>query len=239
MTEIEKTKEDIAILQEKLQKLEEAEKQPNMVLLNQCKVDIVAYDKRIFYRIEYTDSFSGMYKWYEKEKTFYNLMPIRDNSYIFVLLEELYQNQVIKQKEKYTQKVNSPKEDYNIKVITDYLTGKARHKMNIVDNDGNDYKPTPQTHEQVAQGLRDAMKTAKAEGVFDKPKPETLYGVCMDWLDEFHTNEVQVTVSDLVDRIKDWLPATINDWGLSEWDEAWNSGYNYYRKTLMEKLGND
>jgi hypothetical protein len=37
MSEIEKTKEDIAILQEKLQKLEEAEKQPNMVLLNQCK----------------------------------------------------------------------------------------------------------------------------------------------------------------------------------------------------------
>ena len=74
----------------------------------------------------------------------------------------------------------------------------------------------------------------------DKPKPETLYGVCMDWWDEVHTNELRVTVSDLVDRIKDWLPDSIVDeCGLSEWDEAWNSGYNYYRKTLMEKLGND
>ena len=202
MTEIEKTKEDIAILQEKLQKLEEAEKQPNMVLLNQCKVDIVAYDKRTFYRIEYTDSLSGMYRWYEKEKTFYNLMPIRDESDIFVLLEDLYQSQVIKQKEEYPYKKYTP--------------------------------------EETEKSLKDAMKTAKQNGVFDEPKPETLYGVCMDWWDEVHTNELRVTVSDLVDRIKDWLPDSIVDeCGLSEWDEAWNSGYNYYRKTLMEKLGND
>ena len=33
------------------------------------------------------------------------------------------------------------------KVETDYLTGKARHKWNIVDKDGNDYKPTPQEPE--------------------------------------------------------------------------------------------
>lgn len=38
-------------------------------------------------------------------------------------------------------------EKWDIKVETDYLTGKARHKWNIVDKDGNDYKPTPQEPE--------------------------------------------------------------------------------------------
>jgi hypothetical protein len=38
-------------------------------------------------------------------------------------------------------------EEWDIKVETDYLTGKARHKWNIVDKDGNDYKPTPQEPE--------------------------------------------------------------------------------------------
>lgn len=193
-------KKNIAILQDKLQKLEEAEKEPDMMLLRQGKVDIVDYDRRTFYRVEYTDSFSGICKWYEREKTFSNLMPIQ-KSEVFVLLEDLYQNQVMKQKEEYPYKKYTP--------------------------------------EETEKSLKDAMKTAKEEGVFDEPKPETLYGVCMDWWDEFHTNEVQVTVSDLVDRIKDWLPATINDYGLSEWDEAWNSGFNYYHNCLMEKLGND
>ena len=31
----------------------------------------------------------------------------------------------------------------------------------------NDWKPTPQTPEEVADGLRDAMKQAKEDGVFD------------------------------------------------------------------------
>ena len=32
-----------------------------------------------------------------------------------------------------------------------------------------EYQPTPQTPEQVEQGLRDAMKQAKKDGVFDEP----------------------------------------------------------------------
>jgi len=37
----------------------------------------------------------------------------------------------------------------------------------------------------------------------------------------------------------EWLPDAVDDKGLcelSEWDEAWNSGYNSYRKYLMRKL---
>jgi hypothetical protein len=126
---IQQLKEDIAILQEKLQKLEEAEKEPDMMLLRQGKVDIVDYDRRTFYRIEYTDSFSGIYKWYEREKTFSNLMPIQDNSEVFVLLEEFYQHQVMKQKEEYPYKKYTP--------------------------------------EETEKSLKDAMKKAKEDGVFD------------------------------------------------------------------------
>ena len=56
MTEtIQTLKEDIAILQEKLRKLEEQD--PEMLLLRQGKIDIVDYDVKKYFRIEYTDSF--------------------------------------------------------------------------------------------------------------------------------------------------------------------------------------
>jgi hypothetical protein len=39
---------------------------------------------------------------------------------------------------------------------------------------GDDFQPTPQTPEQVADGLRAAMKQAKEDGVFDDPsKPRS------------------------------------------------------------------
>ena len=34
-----------------------------------------------------------------------------------------------------------------------------------------EYQPTPQTPEEVAEGLRDAMKQAKEDGVFTFPEP--------------------------------------------------------------------
>jgi len=164
MTEtIQQLKEDIAILQEKLQKLEEAEKEPDMMLLRQGKVDIVDYDRRTFYRVEYTDSFSGIYKWYEREKTFSNLIPIQDNSEVFVLLEEFYQHQVMKQKEKYPYKKYTP--------------------------------------EETEKSLKDAMKKAKEDGVFEKPTPQTLYDVIYKW--KYDTYDP--TCDTLVDMIEEWL----------------------------------
>ena len=88
-------------------------------------------------------------------------------------------------------------EKWDIKVETDYLTGKARHKWNIVDKDGNDYKPTPQTPEETAEGLRNAMRQAKKEGVFDEPtKP---MNEVLDRLENKYEND------DVVNRIlKKW-----------------------------------
>ena len=70
--------------------------------------------------------------------------------------------------------------DWEIKVETDYRTGKARHKTRIVDKDGNDYKPEPltteellkpkwepksQSEEEVADGLKEAFREAVKQGI--------------------------------------------------------------------------
>ncbi len=53
MTEtIQQLKEDIAILQEKLNKLEELENQPKMNLHNEGEFSIVSYDNRTYYRLQ-------------------------------------------------------------------------------------------------------------------------------------------------------------------------------------------
>jgi thiamine pyrophosphate-dependent acetolactate synthase large subunit-like protein len=103
---------------------------------------------------------------------------------------------------------------------------------------GSEYQPTPQTPEQVAQGLRDAMKQAKAEGVFDEPEPKeaTLYDLIADWWDEIFVNgnPSGQNIESLVEKISEWLPdAIVTDIGRSE---LWNAGYNAYRKILMGKL---
>ena len=71
--EIKKLKEDIAVLQEKLNKLEEIEKQPKMTLENEGEFSIVSYDGYVYYRLEYpTDVI-----WYRKSMVG-RLEPIKD-----------------------------------------------------------------------------------------------------------------------------------------------------------------
>ena len=110
MTEtIQQLKEDIAILQEKLNKLEEAEKEPNMMLMRQGKVDIVDYDTKTYYRIEYTDSFSGAYVWFVRRRGEDYIRQVRDVN-VYGVLEDYYQKQVLKQKEDYPYKKYTPDE---------------------------------------------------------------------------------------------------------------------------------
>ena len=105
--EIRKTKEDIAIIQHKLDKLE-AKKLSEMLLMRQGVCDFVNYDNNRYLRIEFTDSFSGVNFWYKVNGfTLIRLMsPGPYNK-----LEEIYQQQVIKQKEEYPYKTQSPKSE--------------------------------------------------------------------------------------------------------------------------------
>ena len=108
MTEtIQQLKEDIAILQEKLQKLEEQD--PEMLLLRQGKIDIVDYDGKKYFRIEYTDSFADAYSWYVRKVGEDAIRPVRDVN-VYAPLEELYQKEVVKQKDDYPYKKYTPQE---------------------------------------------------------------------------------------------------------------------------------
>ena len=157
MTEtIQTLKEDIAILQEKLRKLEEQD--PEMLLLRQGKVDVVDYDGKKYFRIEYTDSFADAYSWYVRRVGEDAIRPVRDVN-VYAPLEELYKKEVVKQKDDYPYKKYTP--------------------------------------EETAEGLRNAMRQAKKEGVFDEPtKP---MNEVLDRLENKYEND------DVVNRmLKKW-----------------------------------
>jgi hypothetical protein len=200
MTEtIQQLKEDIAILQEKLRKLEEQD--PEMLLLRQGKIDIVDYDGKKYFRIEYTDSFADAYSWYVRKVGEDAIRPVRDVN-VYSPLEELYQKEVLKQKDDYPYKKYTP--------------------------------------EETAEGLRNAMRQAKKEGVFDKPKPmnevldrlenkyendvsenkqkpKTLYDILYRWWMDIFCNpiyrdwDMETSIEDLVDRIEFWNMRIKND----------------------------
>ena len=136
---IQQTKEDIAILQEKLKKLEELE-------IQKSKTPI----EKAYY-------------------TVYNYYPLFDT------------------------------DGYDGSRWNGFLTGYYAGYEEAVKNNKN-FEPTPQTPEQVEQGLRDAMKQAKEDGVFDEPKPETLY--------EALTNieYIGCCYDDILDAVRCWLP---------------------------------
>lgn len=99
-TEIQQLKEDISILQEKLQKLEEIEKQPRMNLQQEGEYAVVSYHDKVYYRLEGEVTFS----WYIKKGVSVGypvptLMMVNDAE-TERLLEGLYYNYIQVKKEK-------------------------------------------------------------------------------------------------------------------------------------------
>jgi len=112
MTEtIQQLKEDISILQEKLQKLEEIEKQPRMNLQQEGKYAVVSYHDKVYYRIEGETTFS----WYIKKGVSVGypvptLMMVNDAE-TERLLEGLYYNHIQVKKEKEQRTKTTPVEE--------------------------------------------------------------------------------------------------------------------------------
>jgi len=102
---IQQLKEDIAILQEKLQKLEEIEKQPRMNLQQEGEYAVVSYHDKVYYRLMGETTFS----WYIKKDVSVthltmslsvpNLVMVEDAE-TERLLEGLYYNYIQVKKEK-------------------------------------------------------------------------------------------------------------------------------------------
>jgi hypothetical protein len=103
------------------------------------------------------------------------------------------------------------------------------------------FQPTAQTPEQVADGLRNAMQTAKENGVFDEPETLTLKQLLKKWEFDFSgkwenddnkTSELyEEEVERFVQMFIEWMPDAIGDVG-----DDWDDGYNSYHNTLMRKL---
>ena len=89
------------------------------------------------------------------------------------------------------------------------------------------FEPTPQTPEQVEQGLRDAMKQAKEDGVFDEPKPKTLLKT---FYDAIHKSDRHMLVDDLCEVVEGWLPDEFDP------NEAYEIGWNDALRTIKDKL---
>ena len=210
MTEtIQQLKEDIAILQEKLRKLEEQD--PEMLLLRQGKVDIVDYDGKKYFRIEYTDSFAGEYIWYVRRIGEDAIRLVRDVN-VYAPLEELYQKEVVKQKDDYPYKKYTPEE-------TEQSLKEA-------------------FREAIKQGVVSSVEKSKDDFMDEmvaELKGQTLYDVCMNWWLE--DGDTENCIGDLVSRIEKWLPkeqsANSQNTYVELTVEGWNDCINAIRGKLQ------
>jgi hypothetical protein len=230
LNSVESIKAEIKLLQSKLEFYEELEKQPK---------SLFEFIHNLGYSIDCSWEIVDAVEDFLKSKGYPSTLqrpetPQERGERIHKEMEEL----VNKLQEK----------NWEIKAETDYLIGKVQHKTKIADKDGNDYKsepitneellksnwePSAQTPEQVEEGLRSAMRTAKEEGVFDEPeyydelvengvsenkqKPKTLYDILYRWWMDIFCNpiyrdwDMETSIQDLIDRIEFWNMRIKND----------------------------
>lgn len=187
MTEsIQQLKEDIAILQEKLRKLEEQD--PEMLLLRQGKVDFVDYDGKKYIRIEYTDSFADEYNWYVRRVGEDAIASVRDVN-VYAHLEELYQKEVVKQKNDYPYKKYTPEEtEQSLKEAF-----KEAIKQGIIP--------------EIKQPTDELVEKLVSKSL---SKSKTLTDLIHRWWEDVFTThsdwDMETSIEDLVDQIQLWLP---------------------------------
>ena len=95
----------------------------------------------------------------------------------------------------------------------------------------SEWEPTPQTPEQVADGLKEAVREAVKQGVVLSTKRETLTDIIWNWWEDvFTTNsndDMETSIDDLVFRIEAWLPKE-HDTNSYKWNQC--------IRTIKEKL---
>lgn len=163
---IQQLKEEIALLQQKLLALEE--KEPDMTLKKSGECDIVSYDHKYYYRLSFG---VGDYYWYKRYIGSSNLMKVEDPEE-HRLVEELYEG-VILDTGGVVEEQGTWKYDPDAKFRKQEEVKKLQEKEWKVDVKTDlkpNWEPKPQTPEETEKGLRNAMRTAKKEGVFDTTK---------------------------------------------------------------------
>ena len=211
MTEtIQQLKEDIAVLQEKLQKLEEIEKQPRMNLQQEGEYAVVSYHDKVYYRLEGEDAFS----WYIKKGVSANYrvptLVMVEDAETERLLEGIYYNHI---------QVKKEKEQQIKELVRESVKWCKEHPgENPVD------WVKPQTPEQVADGLKEAFREAVKQGVVSSTtKPQNLTDLIYDWWGDVFTThsdwDMEASIENLVDEISLWLP-TEHETNSYKWNEC-------------------
>jgi hypothetical protein len=105
-----------------------------------------------------------------------------------------------------------------------------------------EFQPTPQTLEQVADGLKEAFREAVKQGVVSSStKPQTLTDLIADWwADVFTTGsdwDGEICIDNLVEQIKHWLPKEQSASGSQNaYVECSVEGYNDCINKIRRKL---
>jgi hypothetical protein len=259
MTEIEKVKSEIKVLEAKLSRLKEMENH-KMTLKDEGKFYFVHHNDKLYHRMEYTHI--PIVWWFENVNTLENPVPMHRkvmDGELNKTLEQLYQEQIAEKEttqergdriHKEVEKLLSENENkWKSAALTlgrkfpvilphsyDELSPEAwlewatftyqdevkklQEKVDV-KTDLKPWEPTTQTPEETEKGLRDAMKQAKKDGVFDKSpldiikewgeknKPPTLYEILMEWWvnDDWTDQSDESIIDNLVDIIdKKFIP---------------------------------
>ena len=253
MTDIEKTKAEIKVLEKKLALLEEIEKQPRMNLQQEGEYAVVSYHDKVYYRLENKTTFS----WYIKKDVSDNYhIHYRSPNFVMVedaeterLLEGLYYNHI---------QVKKEKEQRQKELVRESVKWCEENP----DKDPLDWLK-PQTPEQVADGLKEAFRTAIKEGIIPEIKQPTdelieklvkkppeflkfelgqsLTDLIYDWWEDvFTTNsnwDMENCIGRLVYWIEEWLPKEQSAAGSQNaYVECTVEGFNDAIKKIKKKL---
>ena len=86
-----------------------------------------------------------------------------------------------------------------------------------------EWQPTPQTPEQVADGLKEAFREAVKQGVVSSTKSKTLTDLIYDWWEDVFTThsdwDMETSIENLVDEISLWLP-TEHETNSYKWNQC-------------------
>ena len=98
----------------------------------------------------------------------------------------------------------------------------AGYKSAQKDCKVGEWEPTPQTPEQVADGLKEAFREAVKQGVVSSStKRQTLSDLIYDWWERVFgdTDDTETCIENLVDEISLWLP-TEHDTNSYKWNQC-------------------
>ena len=106
----------------------------------------------------------------------------------------------------------------------------------------SEWEPTPQTPEQVADGLKEAFREAVKQGVVSSStKTQNLTDLIYDWWEDVFTSnsdlDMETSIDDLVTRIEEWLPKEQSAAGSQNaYVECTVEGFNDCLKKIKGKL---